>query len=372
MSWVDLLDIAETDRVLLLGSRSAAEADLRTHTPHVVVAERAQPPEAGQHDMVCVDGVRLTGRQRRRLASVLAPGGRWVQVSDNAVSPLRALDRLRGVRGGSDLRVSLGLLRRVLRRQVGVETHQAFALLRSSARPITAFDVLSRTGMAHTAAASLTHVRGVRGALLRLARRSPPRLVAWFAPGWMVVARAPEVPVDPRRVVGKVATNKSDEVKILRGDPPVEMEKRFVRSTPTAETAALRELGRLGFPLAPRLLEADETSLRYEWLTGETLRLARLDDEELTAWITRAADVLGELQRATRHVDGTVLVHGDFWLGNLLVDGERVCGILDWTRSHRGSPEFDRRFLVESLEGKRETSPELRARLVRIVDERLA
>ena len=115
--------------------------------------------------------------------------------------------------------------------------------------------------------------------------------------------------------------------------------------------AALRELEVAGFPLAPRVLgESGAASSWCSWMPGATLTLDRLDDDALVAWVARAARVLAELQRLTRRADGTVLVHGDFWLGNLLTDGERVSAVVDWTESSRGPASLDRDFLVTSLE----------------------
>jgi aminoglycoside phosphotransferase (APT) family kinase protein len=44
-----------------------------------------------------------------------------------------------------------------------------------------------------------------------------------------------------------------------------------------------------------------------------------------------------------------VLVHGDYWLGNLLVDADRVVGVLDWGNAHWGERGEDLRHLVDSL-----------------------
>ena len=35
------------------------------------------------------------------------------------------------------------------------------------------------------------------------------------------------------------------------------------------------------------------------------------------------------------------LVHGDYGLNNLLIEDERVTGILDWEHSHVGNPSYD-------------------------------
>jgi aminoglycoside phosphotransferase (APT) family kinase protein len=53
----------------------------------------------------------------------------------------------------------------------------------------------------------------------------------------------------------------------------------------------------------------------------------------------------------------TTLVHGDFRLGNLMVDSGRVTGVLDWELSHVGDPREDLGWLCapspESARGRR-------------------
>ena len=44
---------------------------------------------------------------------------------------------------------------------------------------------------------------------------------------------------------------------------------------------------------------------------------------------------------ADRPAARTALVHGDFRMGNLMVDGERVSGVLDWELTHIGDPVED-------------------------------
>ncbi len=73
------------------------------------------------------------------------------------------------------------------------------------------------------------------------------------------------------------------------------------------------------------------------------------DDGELIRFVERAASALSVLQAHTRHPDGSVLVHGDYWLGNVLIDRDRLVGVIDWEEAHRGSDVVDRVFLVESL-----------------------
>ena len=57
----------------------------------------------------------------------------------------------------------------------------------------------------------------------------------------------------------------------------------------------------------------------------------------------RLLDRLGPLQRRLRcHAVPATLVHGDFWPGNVLVDGGEVTGVVDWERAETaGNPVRD-------------------------------
>ena len=365
VTWTDLVDVAAGDRVVLVGHGRAAAA-LRARGAEVGGPEAAAPAV----DLVCVDGCRLSAAERRRLRGLLAEHGRWVQVSDNLLSPLRLADVVRRRPRGGDARLGLGGLVRGLRRD-GLDVGQVFALLRSTQAPVTAFDTTSALGTAATLSATLTHVGGARGLLLRLLGRSHPGFAARLAPGWLVVAGGRRRAADPPVIVGKVANRDSTEVKILRGDPPAEVERHHLVDAPVTEAAALRSLEEVGFTEAPRLLGISGASARYSWLRGHSLVVDRLDDDDLVAWTARAAALLARLQELTGEADGSVLVHGDFWLGNLLVEGDRVTGLVDWGDARRGSPDVDRRFLVESLERRQRVAPALRDRLEEVCAEAL-
>jgi Ser/Thr protein kinase RdoA (MazF antagonist) len=143
----------------------------------------------------------------------------------------------------------------------------------------------------------------------------------------------------------------SREAKVLRGEPPQELEKRYGSPAEAgAEAMALQALESAKVALAPRLLRRPAPDRTCQtWLPGRPLRVSRLDGEELRTWVARSARVLGRLHQATAGPDGLVLVHGDYWLGNLLVDGDAVVGVVDWSASHRGTPAEDLRFLVDAL-----------------------
>ncbi len=376
-TWVDLLDVTAEHRVLLLDAAdSGAAAALRRLTPHVTVvgcspdatpsSPATRPVSPGTCDLLAFDGVRVTDASLRRWRPALAPGARLVVVGDNRASPLRALDRMTRGSGGPGARWShVPSVRCLVEHDLDV--HQLFGLLRSSAAPAVAFDALAGSSLHAVVGATLAHVHGWRAGVLGVAARARAERVLRLCPGWLVVASAPGAELDPERVVGKVSNRDSEEVKLLRGDPVASIERSYRSSHPAGtatEVAALLELERVGFALAPRVLaDPSAFSSRCSWLRGDPLAVDRLRPDDLVDWVGRAAEVLRDLQDRTRRPDGTVLVHGDFWLGNLMTEGGRVTGVVDWTEAHRGSPVTDREFLVSSLE-RWISSERLRRRLV--------
>lgn len=382
-SWVDLLDVRSEDRVLLLDSghaRSAVWLAARCQLLEVAAdgptREAARPSLEPSHvagktdallrqtwDVVCVDGLRLTDPQLEQVCAAVAPSGKLALVIDNAVSPLRLLDSVLRRPTGPAPAWCLSRVSRRLRR-LGLEPEQVFGLLRSSAEPVTAFDLDSPAATAAVVQATLSHVGGLRGILLRRLTRLDRRTVGLLVPAWLLVAsRGPRSP-DPLRVVGKVGNRESFEAKIVRGDPPEVIEKHYRRSISTAEVDALTELAQVGFELTPRLIRPPAHNASWtSWLPGQPLVVRRLAHRDLVAWTKRASEVIARLQDLTRRPDGTVLVHGDLWLGNLLVQGDRITGLVDWTHAHRGSAEYDRRFVVDSLSVHRRTTRRLRRRL---------
>jgi len=379
-AWVDLLDVRDGHRVLLVdaaGRRGEETLRQRTSSLTVVADDDADAVARvlaeGAWDLVCLDAVQARTVPTHLWDAALTPEGRVVVVGDHLLSPLRVLDVASRRAAGPGARLGHGAAARSLE-AAGLVVHQVFGLLRSSNEPVVAFDSLAPTSLAAVAGSTLAHVDGWRGRLLGVATSlSGPRMLL-LCPGWVVVATRGAAP-DPDRIVGKVSNRDSHEVKLLRGEPVASVERQSlhrVSTTPANEAAALCELEAVGFDLSPRVLgDPLPTSSRCSWMSGSTLPLGDLAESELCSWVARAAEVLLRMQRATLHDDGTVLVHGDYWLGNLLVEGGRVSAVVDWADAFRGSPEHDRDFLVASLE-RWITSEALRDRLVRARDEVLS
>lgn len=368
-TWVDLLDLVPGHRVLLTdevaGDRDVARAVLGRGAVVVDV------DDAAPADVVCVRGARSRA-QLRRLAAVVAPGARLALVVDNALSPLRLADSIRrrhrgaasaaSARGPARLRGDLAA--------AGLEVEQHFGLLRSSTAPSTAFDLTAAGSVQVVLEATLSHVGGVRGVLARRLAEASPDTVARACPAWLLLARSPGggAPEPDGRIVGKISNRDSEEVKLVRGAPPRVLEKHYLTAGARPEHEALRELEQAGFGLAPRLVgEPGLRGSRVTWLSGRPMLPHGLDDDALLAWTARAGRVLDDLQARTRQDDGSVLVHGDYWLGNLLVEDDRVVGVVDWTGAHRGDRAVDRAFLLDSTARLRPGDPALRARLERAV-----
>ncbi len=383
-AWVDLLDKIKDARVLVvehapgpaslriaaqaalvgLAEADAARADFRrawlSGLPARLLIDAEPRLAAGEHrwDLVIVDGVGACGTGReltleahlRELVAGLAPGGRLVAVADNCLSPLRATDRAAGRPVGPP-GPSLHAVERAIQR-TGLAVVQRFGLLRSSVDGATAFDIDAPRATAAILSAATVRTGPFRTCGLHvLTTLANKGRASWFVPAWMVVAsRAATAWKDDRRPTGRLGYKDSRESKVLRGEPPVELEKRY--STPDAakrEAMALRALEAGGFRRVPRLLAAGPGWTRQTWTSGRPLRPDSLRRSEVAVWVGRAAQVLGEIQRATAQEDGSVLVHGDYWLGNLLVEAAVVVGVIDWSDAHWGQPTEDLRHLVKTL-----------------------
>lgn len=370
-SWVDLVDVPTTAGVLLVdGADARAAAALRRQAGEVTVVSAG---DAGTDlralafedwGLVCLDKAELDVLPPRAWERIARSGARVVVVGDTAASPVRLMDRVVRRRDTPRTSWSTAGRARVVRSlsAAGLPATQVFGLLRSGDAPAVAFDALAPSSLDAVLGSTRAHVGGWRSTALAAAARLPPVQVLRLCPAWVVVAGGQE-PAAADRIVGKISNRDSDEIKLVRGEPVLAIERRNPAGRTTGEVAALRELEDVGFDRAPRVLgEPTPDACRVSWLPGSTLALDRLDDAALVAWVGRAAAVLADLQRRTRQADESVLVHGDYWLGNLLTRAGEVTGVVDWPDAYRGPADVDREFLVTSLE-RWITSEALRARL---------
>ena len=401
-AWVDLLDDLDGARVLLvdhapgwapvrLADRGASvtlvdDQPLRAtfrrtllaaaDTPAGAVRIGATKASRSGWDVIVADGLRLGASATRSLTMDLAPGGRVVVVADNAMSPLRVFDGSRGRAAGPVGGAGSGWHAALT--GAGLTARQSFVLLRTSAAPVTAFDVTAPQASRAVLQAAATRVSGNRRRGLRLLERTPggrwslPAVSAVLAPARLVVATstggAREL-ASGRMVTGRIGYDDSVESKVLRGEPPVEVEKRYASvGEATAEAAALRALVDAGLDIAPRVVARPAPDrVCISWLSGRPLEVAALDDGQLETWIRRASALLARIQRATgTDGQGRVLVHGDYWLGNLMHDGDRIVGVVDWTTAGWGEADTDLTHLITSLATVRPRSGAYMERLTRV------
>jgi hypothetical protein len=385
-AWVQLLDIAPDDDVLLLDvapsralerladrARVVAVRPGRGSGPRVVAAE---PDEHLRRswDLIVVDGAVPETDQLRRLADALRDGGRLAVATDNPWSPLTRSSTFAGPEAfGPGLPGKHCRPRQLERglRGAGLDVDQWFGLLRSSTVSTTAFELHSPAASRTVLAAALVHLTGRRAAGARLLRRLPPAAQRMLVPGWLVVARREGD--DPRAhglpIVGRMGYERTPDAKLLLGEPPAALERTYATTHGAeAEAMALEALAVAGLEVAPRLLGRPALdTCRIEWVDGQDLPVRSMPSAELVRRTEEAARLLGRIQAATRRRNGTVLVHGDYWLGNVLLSGDRLRWVIDWGAARWGDPEVDALFLVHGLEGFRPLPPALVVQLTAAV-----
>lgn len=298
-----------------------------------------------------------TDALRERLRAALGearPDAPVLVVADNRWSPLRAVDRLTGKGAGTSVsrRTILADLR-----SLDLVVEREYGLLRSTLSPAAVFDLDARRAARAALRGASPRMGGLRrrltDALAASARWRRP--VGWLMPGWALVAGRSDQ-ITTRRshgavVTARVATVDADESKLLFGEPPQAMEKRY--ETPEkadAEAMALEVMGDALPGVAPRLIDRPgPRRVRMEWLTGQPVAPLSMSSTAVESWLVEAARLLARIHEATRTPDGTVLVHGDYWLGNLLTDGAEVTGVVDWVDARWGSDDDDRLHLVDYL-----------------------
>jgi aminoglycoside phosphotransferase (APT) family kinase protein len=190
--------------------------------------------------------------------------------------------------------------------------------LETPSGPVRALILQQMRGVVPTVGAAGDPDVGVEAGLLRAAGRAGvpvPGVVAAGAddglpPGWLVVERL-EGETIPRR--------------ILRDE-----EFAAARPVLTDQTArALAAVHAIDPASAPGLPGADPLRQPLGFL--DALGAVRPVLELGVRWMARAGPPMGE----------SVVVHGDFRMGNLLVDGHGLRGVLDWELAHRGDPAED-------------------------------
>lgn len=319
-------------------------------------AHAPEPLEPGGWDLVLCAGGHLRDALVAAALDSITPTGRVAVLIDNPGSLLRALQMLQGkpvhgVKTSSSRKVRAQLASHDL------QVTQVLGLLRSTAAPVTAFDLAAPAVLDAIVAASGPHIGGLRSAGLRGLRQLSGlgESVGRLLPGMLVLGSRADLAEQQDRITGMIGNRDSREVKLIRGSPPAILDKRylFIRKA-DGETAALTALDDAELRIAPRLLQRPTPcSVWMDWLPGEPLDVDKLTQRETIMWVERAARVLIMMQRATlRPETGEVLVHGDFWLGNLLTADDGVTGVIDWTESRWGSPQVDQSFLLDrSLRG---------------------
>lgn len=380
--WAELLGDVYGLRTLALGEVSQptlAALDAAGALVHRSLDTGPLPAPAGAQahgrdgwDLVICTSGGLRDPSSAAATAAVGPGGRLAMVVSNPRSPLRAVDAAgtqprMGIQGGSLAAGRSYLFER------GFADVRVFGLLRSSAAPVCAFDLAAPEATRAVLEALAVHIGGGRALSLRLLRAMSGRVgISALLPGWLILAAREKLPPEPTRITGKIGNRDSDELKVVRGEPPSVLDKRYaIPAKADAEAEALRTLSHLDPPIAPRLLRRPSpATIWMDWLPGRPLVVDRLGVGELVTWIEQAARVLVRIQRATaRPGTGEVLVHGDYWLGNMLTARDGIVGVIDWTDSRWGSPRTDQDFLVDSLSRRGIPAPvlaELRTRCLRI------
>lgn len=354
-TWVHLLDEVVDRRVMLVdgtGSRAATvlrEAGARVQQAAGAELTGGQVGTPGSFHAVVLAETPITDPAVAAARALLREDGVLLIVASNRHSPLAWYDAVR--HGGRRPQTSLREMRSALGRN-GMPSRAEYALLRSCASPSTVLEMHHPRQAELVLAGSNTLNVGARRRIVDLLAWLVSRQAAgWLFPGLAVLSAARPLEFAP--VLGRIGYLGSAEVKLLYGDPLSHVDKIYSEpSVADAEADALEQVEQAWPGLAPRLLQRRGPDRnRISWTSGSTLSLDRLTSAEGDRWVLRAAAVLGELHRrlgSSEH--GPALVHGDFWLGNVLVDavGSRIVGVIDWTDATRGDPDVDLRFLVDS------------------------
>jgi hypothetical protein len=342
-AWCEVLDVVPGDRVLIM---SAEPEPARERLERMGATVGRDDDRQGRWDLVVVE-------RPHRLDALPAaweqvrPGGQLVIVTDNGRSPLRWFDARTGSPGGPTLGSLSGITTALA--AVGAIHTQVFGLLRGSESSPTVFRTdLPRVSHAVLAAASVNSGHLRRAAVNGLDALAARGRVTPLLPAWMIVATDHHRPIGPSTPTGRIGVELNAQGVVVLGSGPHGLEKFYRDPAARAATVeSLQLLADVGFTAAPRILdEPSPTRLRVQWVPGVDIDANNLPVDELKSWLRRAGSLLGDLQRRTLAADGTVLVHGDLWLGAMVADEDRIAAIIDWDDSHRGDPATDMETLV--------------------------
>jgi aminoglycoside phosphotransferase (APT) family kinase protein len=139
----------------------------------------------------------------------------------------------------------------------------------------------------------------------------------------------------------------------LLGDPAVLLERLPGSADPVAYLRAEPEVGRARtLDLARAAAELHAAQPANEWLESGEPQLEIWRRQFLTARlepVPALGYVFDWLSDHPVHTARPVLVHGDFRTGNVLYDGDRITGVLDWEMAHLGHPAEDLAWAYRAL-----------------------
>ncbi len=183
----------------------------------------------------------------------------------------------------------------------------------------------------------------------------------------MVVASDQPLLDRPTTPTGRIGVEHNDQGAVVLGTGPHGVEK-FYRDPGhlVATRATLVLLESIHFHLAPVVIaQPAPNRLQLKWTPGQDIDGFKMKPHELRRWLDQAGFVLGTLQRLSYNdADDTVLVHGDYWLGATLRDGNEISGVIDWDHCHRGSPRTDMLTLTAIASARSDLSATISQRLV--------
>jgi aminoglycoside phosphotransferase (APT) family kinase protein len=126
-------------------------------------------------------------------------------------------------------------------------------------------------------------------------------------------------------------SGRGDAVEYLRADPDLGRTRTLDLARAAAELHAA----------APAAQDYDPGAQLAHW-RGQFLA-SRLEPHPALGWLF---DWLADHQQAPER---TVVVHGDFRVGNVLYDGPRITGVLDWEMAHLGDAVEDLAWAYRAL-----------------------